>query len=144
MNFSVKAKLTLLTPWASFTEPCDCDPHLKWVWWCSFAAYVTIIITIFLQVLLFKNGQPILRVERGTTLSVIKLLYQADPRNKGTVIALRPDTDDPLPCVLTLDQSPLEEAKYEIITHGEYTLSFIWSWNLLNSKSSLMFILITN
>jgi len=78
---------------------------------------VTIIITIFLQVLLFKNGQPILRVERGTTLSVIKLLYQADPRNKGTVIALRPDTDDPLPCVLTLDQSPLEEAKYEIITH---------------------------
>ena len=71
-----------------------------------------------LQVLLFKNGQPILRVERGTTLSVIKLLYQADPRNKGTVIALRPETQDPLPCVLTLDQSPLEEAKYEIITHG--------------------------
>ncbi|KAJ7353921.1 hypothetical protein OS493_031368 [Desmophyllum pertusum] len=69
------------------------------------------------EVLLFKNGQPILRVERGTTLSVIKLLYQADPRNKGTVIALRPDTDDPLPCVLTLDQSPLEGSKYEIITH---------------------------
>ncbi|XP_078361845.1 uncharacterized protein LOC144646175 isoform X2 [Oculina patagonica] len=69
------------------------------------------------EVLLFKNGQPVLRVERGTTLSVIKLLYQADPRNKGTVIALRPDTNDPLPCVLTQDQSPLEEAKYEIITH---------------------------
>ena len=86
-----------------------------------------LIIAFFLQVLLFKDGQPILRVERGTTLSVIKLLYQADPRNKGTVIALRPDTDDPLPCVLTLDQSPLEEAKYEIITHGEYSLSFTWS-----------------
>jgi len=45
------------------------------------------------------------------------LLYQADPRNKGTVIALRPQTEDPLPCVLTLDQSPLVEAKYEVITH---------------------------
>lgn len=69
------------------------------------------------EVLLFKNGQPVLRVQQGTTLSVIKLLYQADPRNKGTVIALRPETDDPLPCLLTLDQSALEEAKYEIITH---------------------------
>ena len=71
-------------------------------------------------------------------MSVIKLLYQSDPRNKGTVIALRPDTDDPLPCVLTLDQSPLEEAKYEIITHGEYTLSFTWSQTLLISTSSLL------
>lgn len=53
---------------------------------------------------------------------MIKLLYQADPRNKGTVIALRPETEDPLPCVLTLDQSPLEEPKYEIITHGNKTL----------------------
>jgi len=52
-------------------------------------------------------------------LSVIKLLYQADPRNKGTVIGLRPETDEPLPCVLTLDHSPLEEAKYELITHGK-------------------------
>jgi len=65
-------------------------------------------------------------------LSVIKLLYQADPRNKGTVIALRPETDDPLPCVLTQDQSPLEEAKYEIITYGKYT----WPETLLKSKSS--------
>ena len=68
--------------------------------------------------LLFKNGHPVLKVQQGTTLSVIKLLYQADPRNKGTVIALKPETDDPLPCLLTLDQSVLEEAKYEIITHG--------------------------
>ena len=87
----------------------------------SITGYVITSTNISLQVLLFKNGQPILRVERGTTLSVIKLLYQADPRNKGTVIALRPDTDDPLPCVLTQDQSPLEEAKYEIITYGKYT-----------------------
>ena len=55
-------------------------------------------------------------------MSVIKLLYQADPRNRGTVIALRPETEDPLPCVLTLDQSPLEEAKYEIITHGNLNI----------------------
>ena len=60
-------------------------------------------------------------------MSVIKLLYQADPSNKGTVIALKPDTNDPLPCVLTLDQSPLEEAKYEIITHGKCTQTFSFS-----------------
>ena len=111
INFSVKAKTTLLIQWTSLNQS-----YTE-----SYTGYVTTSTNISPQVLLFKNGEPILRVERGTTLSVIKLLYQADPRNKGTVIALRPDTDDPLPCVLTQDQSPLEEAKYEIITYGKYT-----------------------
>lgn len=43
------------------------------------------------------------------------------------MIALKPDTNDPLPCVLTLDQSPLEEAKYEIITHGKCNQTFSFS-----------------
>jgi len=73
-----------------------------------------------LQVLLYKEGKPVLKVERGTPLSVIKMLYNADPKNKGTVIAaLRPRTDEPLPCLVTLEKSTLTQEKYDIIAFGE-------------------------
>ena len=72
-----------------------------------------------MQVLLFKNNEPILKVERGTTLDVLKLLYEADPRHSGKVIGLRPLTDERFPCVLTLNHSVLIHSKYEIIAHGK-------------------------
>ncbi|XP_032238294.2 myoneurin isoform X2 [Nematostella vectensis] len=83
-------------------------------------------------VLLYKDGDPVLKVERGTPLTVIKMLYNADPKNKGTVIAaLKPHTDDPLPCLVTLDKSTLTQEKYDIIAFeqpkpqrlGEYQLT---------------------
>ncbi|XP_028517593.1 B-cell lymphoma 6 protein homolog isoform X2 [Exaiptasia diaphana] len=68
------------------------------------------------EVLLYNDGKAVLKVERGTPLSVIKMLYNADPKNKGTVIAaLRPRTEESLPCLVTLDKSTLTQEKYDII-----------------------------
>lgn len=59
-------------------------------------------------------------MERGTPLSVIKMLYNADFKNKGTVIAgLRPRTEESLPCLITLDKSTLTQEKYDIIAFGK-------------------------
>jgi len=72
------------------------------------------------QVLLYYEGKAVLKVERGTPLSVIKMLYNADPKNKGMVIAaLRPRTEESLPCLVTLDKSTLSQEKYDIIAFGE-------------------------
>jgi hypothetical protein len=72
------------------------------------------------QVLLYKDGKAVLKVEKGTPFTVIKMLYNADPKNKGTVIAaLRPHTDESLPCLMTLDKSTLTQDKYDIIAFGE-------------------------
>ena len=68
--------------------------------------------------LLIKDGHPVLKVERGTSFSLVKLLYEADPNNSGCVIGLRPRTDDPLPCFVTLDETVLLHAKYDVIVHA--------------------------
>ncbi|XP_031571581.1 zinc finger protein 571-like isoform X2 [Actinia tenebrosa] len=68
------------------------------------------------EVLIYQEGKPVFKVERGTPLTVIKMLYNADPKNKGTVIAaLRPRTDESLPCLVTLEKSTLTQDKYDII-----------------------------
>ena len=74
----------------------------------------------YFQVLLYNEGKAVLKVEKGTPLSVIKMLYNADPKNKGTVIAaLRPRTEESLPCLVTLDKSTLTQEKYDIIAFGK-------------------------
>ena len=69
---------------------------------------------------IFLLGKPILKVEAGTTLKVVKLLYEAEFSGKCQILGVRPKTyidnvTDTMPCIVTLDESRLNELSYDIL-----------------------------
>ncbi|XP_065054375.1 zinc finger protein 892-like [Rhopilema esculentum] len=62
-----------------------------------------------------KQGSPIIRVEKGTTLGVLKLLYEAE-NGPQKILGVRPQkTSESMPCIITLDESKLTESLYDIL-----------------------------
>merc|ERR1712168_689777 len=60
------------------------------------------------EVIIYESGNPVLKVETGTTLKVIKLLYQAEHDKKGQILGVRPkQLSEGIPCIVTLDESKL-------------------------------------
>ena len=67
-----------------------------------------------------------MKVESGTTLKVIKLLYEAEHDKKGQILGVRPKQfAEGIPCIVTLDESKLNESSYDILVSGKhYMLAF--------------------
>ena len=60
-----------------------------------------------------------LRVEKGTTLGVLKLLHEAE-NGPHKILGVRPQkSSDVMPCIITLDESKLTEPIYDILVLGE-------------------------
>ncbi|XP_066917719.1 uncharacterized protein [Clytia hemisphaerica] len=71
------------------------------------------------QVVIYENGTPILKVESGTTLEVVKLLYGTERSSQDNIIGVRPrQKGASIPCIITLKDSRLEENSYDVITKG--------------------------
>ncbi|XP_065663265.1 zinc finger protein 484 isoform X1 [Hydra vulgaris] len=68
------------------------------------------------QVMIYESGSVVMKVEVGTTLEVLKLLYeseQSQPCDK--IIGVRPRKSNGIPCIITLQESKLEENSYDVI-----------------------------
>ena len=75
-----------------------------------------------IQVVIYENGKPILKVESGTTLEVVKLLYGTERSAQDNIIGVRPrQNGGAIPCIITLKDSRLEENAYDVITKGTLT-----------------------
>ena len=76
---------------------------------------------IFLfQVIIYESGNPVLKVETGTTLKVLKLLYESqNDKKKRQILGVRPKSlQEGIPCIVTLNESKLNELSYEILVSG--------------------------
>ena len=74
---------------------------------------------LFRQVVIYENGKPILKVESGTTLEVVKLLYGTERSSQDNIIGVRSrQMGAAIPCIITLKDSRLEENAYDVITKG--------------------------
>lgn len=91
---------------------------------------------LLIQVVIYESGKPILKVESGTTLEVVKLLYGSEScTTDDNIIGVRPRSsasNGGIPCIVTLKDSKLEENAYDVITKG----------NLNNNLSSFHFSLV--
>ena len=73
---------------------------------------------LFFQVTVYKQGSPVIRVEKGTTLGVLKLLYETEGGSQQ-ILGVRPQKNgDSIPCIITLDESKLTDPYYDILIHG--------------------------
>ena len=70
--------------------------------------------------MIYENGHPVLRVECGTTLEVMKLLYESEHKKKGDILGVRPRNSSEIPCIITLHESKLEESAYDVIIKGDF------------------------
>lgn len=62
-----------------------------------------------------------LKVETGTTLKVLKLLYEAEFEKKAQILGVRPKQYvEGMPCIVTLDDSKLNELSYDILVSGRH------------------------
>lgn len=58
-------------------------------------------------------------MESGTTLKVLKLLYGAEQEKKQEILGVRPKNfADGIPCIITLDESKLNDVSYDILVSG--------------------------
>ena len=74
------------------------------------------------QVTVHRQGRPVIRVEKGTTLGVLKLLYEAESGIHGSkVLGIRPKSHEMIPCIVTLDESKLTEPVYDLLILGEFS-----------------------
>lgn len=72
------------------------------------------------EVIIYESGNPVLKVETGTTLKVIKLLYEAEYDRKSQILGVRPKQfSEGIPCIVTLDESKLNELTYDILVSDE-------------------------
>ena len=69
--------------------------------------------------MIYESGEPVLKVECGTTLEVMKLLYETEQKKKGDILGVRPRNSSQIPCIITLHESKLEESAYDVIIKGE-------------------------
>eukprot|EP00794_Sanderia_malayensis_P014012 gene14012-15470_t len=70
-------------------------------------------------VTVYKHGVPVIRVEKGTTLGVLKLLYESET-GAQQILGVRPQmTNDVIPCIITLDESKLIEPHYDIMINDK-------------------------
>lgn len=68
----------------------------------------------------YDSGSPILKVEPGTTLKVLKLLYGAEREKPRQILGVRPrNLTEGIPCIVTLDDSKLCEISYDILISGK-------------------------
>ncbi|XP_066935742.1 uncharacterized protein [Clytia hemisphaerica] len=69
------------------------------------------------EVIIYDSGSPVLKVETGTTLKVLKLLYGAEHERKRQILGVRPKNigEGGIPCIVTLDDSKLFEISYDIL-----------------------------
>ena len=66
-----------------------------------------------------RQGIPVIRVEKGTTLGVLKLLYEAE-NGPQKILGVRPQkTTELMPCIITLDESKLTESLYDLLVLGK-------------------------
>lgn len=73
--------------------------------------------------IIYESGNPVLKVETGTTLKVIKLLYEAEYDRKSQILGVRPKQfSEGIPCIVTLDESKLNELSYDILVSGRFFL----------------------
>jgi len=62
-------------------------------------------------------------VESGTTLKVLKLLYDSENEKQRQILGVRPKLmADGIPCIVTLDDSKLNEISYDILVSGKMVL----------------------
>ena len=91
-------------------------------------------IFLFLQVVIYESGKPILKVESGTTLEVVKLLYGSEScTTEDNIIGVRPRSsasNGGIPCIVTLKDSKLEENAYDVITKGNLYFCFSFFYEL--------------
>lgn len=69
------------------------------------------------QVVIYESGKALLKVETGTTVEVMKLLYEAENKNfdSANIIGVRPRNSSDIPCIVTLDESKLDDVAYDLI-----------------------------
>lgn len=83
------------------------------------------------QVVIYESGKPVLKVESGTTLEVLKLLYHSENEACAVdnIIGVRPryaKNESPgIPCIVTLKDTKLEENAYDVITKGNKRLEMV-------------------
>lgn len=70
----------------------------------------------------------------GSTLEVIKLLYEAEHANDGNILGVRPKNTCEIPCILTRNETKLEHGEYDIIVKGK----IIFSIQKLKSRFSTL------
>ena len=71
--------------------------------------------------MIYESGSVVLKVEVGTTLEVMKLLYESEQSQPcDQIIGVRPRKSNGIPCIVTLQDSKLEENSYDVILRGEW------------------------
>ena len=68
---------------------------------------------------ILQGERTLLKVELGTTLKVVKLLCANEGMKNNHILGVRPVTDDDqIPCIVTLDETKLEEHSYQLLIPG--------------------------
>ena len=71
--------------------------------------------------MIYESGSPLFKVEAGTTLEVMKLLYEAEFQTTSeNVIGVRPRNSHDLPCIVTLQDTKLDQLSYDLIVKGKW------------------------
>lgn len=78
--------------------------------------------------MIYESGKALLKVETGTTVEVMKLLYEAENKNfdSANIIGVRPRNSSDIPCIVTLDESKLDDVAYDLIVKGKVFIYFFF------------------
>ena len=79
----------------------------------------------FFQVTVYKQASPVIREEIWTTLGLLKLLYETEHGTQQILGVISQQNADSIPCIITLDESKLTDAYYDIFIQGWLLASLV-------------------
>ena len=89
-----------------------------------------------LQVTLYRDNRPLLKVECGVTLGLLKLIYSSDGSYNGALLGVKPRlSNGSVPCVVTFDSTQLTHPAYDLIVQGNFPKIFC----LVSSCKAIMY-----
>lgn len=78
-----------------------------------------------MQTTLYRDNRPLLKVECGITLGLLKLIYSSDASYDGTLLGVKPRlSTESVPCVVTFDSTQLTYSEYDLIVQGNFPKIF--------------------
>ena len=90
--------------------------------------------------IIYESGNPVLKVESGTTLKVLKLLYGAEHERKQQILGVRPKNNtEGIPCIITLDESKLSDVSYDVLISGK-VIPFCFFFGLTFDELGLFYL----